>query len=86
MGQQLGSGRADRVLGSNDQKRRRYRSGHTVYGYAALLHYLQKRRLGLGGGTVDLIRQKNIAHGCAGTVKEAILFPVIYGKACNIGR
>ena len=84
--QHLGSRRSGRVLCSNDYKGLGNGMCLVIHGYFSFFHNFQKGCLGFAGGTVDLVRQKNIAHGCAGTVKEAILFPVIYGKACNISR
>ena len=39
--------------------------GYTIHGNLMLFHYFQKGRLGFGTGTVDFIRQHDLAHDSA---------------------
>jgi hypothetical protein len=57
LGQPVGAGLLDRVLGGDDHERPAHRVRDAVDGDPALLHDLQQRRLGLRAGPVDLVGQ-----------------------------
>ena len=85
VGQKLGSRRAYMVFRGDDQKRRGQRMNLPVHRHLPLLHRLQQRRLGLAGGTVDLVSQEQIgAVDDAGHIAEAPALLIVHGKAHNI--
>ena len=86
MRQDLGAGRAHRVLGGDDDEGLGGLAGDPVYGDAALLHHLQQGRLGLGGGAVDLVGQKEIADRRAGLVLKIAQLLVVDGEAGDVRR
>ena len=60
--QQLSAGGTVGVLGGDDHKRTGQGMGHAVHGDLTLLHSLQQSGLGAGGGTVQLVGQKQITE------------------------
>ena len=84
--QQLCARRTNGVLGCKHQKRRRQRVTLPVHRYMQLLHSLQQGRLGLAGGAVDLIRQKQICHNSAAFINKATALLVVHGVADDIRR
>ena len=85
-GKHLGTHGTNGILGSNDNKGSGQYPGNPINGYAALLHNLQKGRLGLAGGPVDFVRQKQIAHDNAGLIIKAAGLFIVNGKARYIRR
>ncbi|MEA2228902.1 MAG: MoxR-like ATPase, partial [Solirubrobacteraceae bacterium] len=84
--QRVGALRLDRVLRRHHEER----VGHPVRRVAerdlALLHHLEQRRLHLGGGAVDLVRQQEVAEdGAELGVEGRVVGPVDTG-ADQIGR
>src|SRR5665647_1222737 len=60
LGQGVGALHLDRVLCGHHDERLVQLIGLAVYGDLALLHALQHRRLGLGGGAVDLVTDDDV--------------------------
>ena len=57
-----------------------------IYRYLSLFHDFQKGCLGFAGGTVDLVRQKHVAHHRAWAVDESARLFFVHGKSGYIGR
>ena len=62
LGQAVGAGLLDRVLGGEDDERLAHRVRHAVDRDPALLHDLQQRGLGLGRGAVDLVGEDDVGE------------------------
>ena len=60
--QRVGAIGLDRVLGGEDQERLIDPERLLGDGDLSLLHHLEQRRLNLGGGPVDLVREKKVAE------------------------
>ena len=73
-----------RILGSQHHEGTGQRTGLTVQTDLIFLHDLQQTGLHLRGGTVDLIRQKKIAHRCTGTVFQLSGLLIHHRKAHHI--
>ena len=86
LGQELRTCRAHGVLGGDNGKGRRQRVRDTVHCDLALLHHLQQGRLGLAGGTVDLVSQEKIGHNRAGLIYKVTCFLAIQGEAHDVRR
>ena len=85
LGQPVGAGLLDRVLGGDDQERPADRVGDAVDGDPALLHHLEQRRLGLGRGAVDLVGQHDGVEDRAGVEVEGALVLVVDRHAGDVG-
>ena len=77
---------AHRVLGGDDDEGLGSLAGDPVDGDAAFLHHLQQGRLGLGGGAVDLVGQKEVADRRAGLVLKIAQLLVVDGEAGDVRR
>ena len=85
--ERLCTGRADLVLRSNDAERIGQRIANPVHSDLLFLHGLQKRRLRLAGGAVDLVAQQQVGiRYDARHIAERILLLVVHGKADDIRR
>ena len=62
LGQRIGALELDGVLGREDGEALGQRVRRAVHGHPALLHRLEQRGLGLGGRTVDLVAQDQVAE------------------------
>ena len=62
LGERVGALHLDRVLGRHDHERARQRVGRAVDGDLGLLHRLEQRALGLGGGAVDLVADDDVGE------------------------
>ena len=72
--QRIGPFLINRVLGGEDQKRRRQGHGFTAQRHLPFLHGLEQRGLHLGRSAVDLVRQHEIGKDRAfGRVIFAVL-------------
>ncbi|CCH69702.1 hypothetical protein BN10_300043 [Phycicoccus elongatus Lp2] len=65
LGQGIGPLHLDRVLGGHHHEWAWERIGGPVDGHLRLLHRLQQRGLGLGGGAIDLVADDDIGEDCA---------------------
>ena len=84
IGEHRRTGRAHRVLCSEDDKRVRQSIRLAVHRDLVLLHRLQQRGLRLAGGTVNFIRQQQIRHDRAGLVDELVRFFIIDREADDV--
>ena len=66
LGQRVGTGLLDGVLGRDDHEGLGGGAAHAVDRHLGLFHDLQKRGLGLGRGTVDLVGQDDLREDGAG--------------------
>ena len=70
LGEGVGALHLDRVLGGDDHEGLLEHVGRAVDGDLALLHGLEQRRLGLGGGAVDLVADHDVGEDAAGPELE----------------
>ena len=85
LGQPVGAGLLDGVLGGDDHERATDRVGDAVDGDPSLLHHLQQRGLGLGRGAVDLVGQDDGVEDRPGVELEGALVLVVDGHAGDVG-
>ena len=57
-----------------------------IYRYLSLFHDFQKGCLGFAGGSVDLVRQKHVAHHRTWAVNKFACLLFVHGKSGYIGR
>ncbi len=62
LGQGVGAGLVQRVLGGNHKKRHGQRMGFAVHTDLALFHCFQQGALGLGAGAVDLVCEQHLGE------------------------
>ena len=84
--QHLRAGGADGVLGCNYGKGCGHRAGDAVHRHRAFFHHFQQSRLRAGGGTVDLIAQKQVTHHRTGVVHKLAGLFLVDRKSHQIGR
>lgn len=80
----VGALHLDRVLGGDHHERARQRVTVAVHGDLALLHRLQQRRLGLGGGAVDLVADDDLREDRPGLELELGLLLVVDAHAGDV--
>jgi hypothetical protein len=76
----------DRVLGRDDEERRRERTGHTVHGHLPLGHRLEQRGLRARHRAVDLVDQDDVREDRACPELELPRFLVVDRQAGDVGR
>ena len=86
LGQPVGAGLLDGVLGGDDHERVADLVGHTVDGDASLLHDLEQGRLRLGRGAVDLVGEHDVGEDRAGVEVEGRLGRVVDRHAGDVAR
>ena len=86
LGQPVGAGLLDRVLGGDHHERPADLVRHAVDGDPALLHHLEQRRLGLRRGAVDLVGEHDRGEDRAGVELEGALLLVVDRHAGDVGR
>ena len=74
----------DRVLGREDEKGLWYVEGVPADGYVSLRHHLQKCRLDLRGGAVDLVREHEIRHHRSEFDVEGLAALAVYAGADDV--
>ena len=84
IGEHRRTGRAHRVLCSEDDKRVWQGIRLAVHRDLVLLHGLQQRGLRLAGGTVNFICQQQIRHDRAGLIDEFVRLFVIDREAYDV--
>jgi hypothetical protein len=74
------------VLGRDEEERSRERAGDAVDGHLPLLHRLEQRRLGAGGGAVQLVDEDDVREQRAGTELPLVAGEMEHGDAGELGR
>ena len=86
LGQRVGALHLDGVLRRHDDEGRLQGVGRAVDRDLALLHRLEQRRLGLGGGAVDLVADDDVGEDRAGPELEAAGVLVEDADAGDVAR
>ena len=86
LGQRVGAFHLDRVLRGDDHERGLQHVRGAVHRHLPLLHRLQQRRLGLGGGPVDLVADDEVGEHGAGLELELARLLVVDGHAGHVAR
>ncbi len=86
LGQRVGAVHLHRVLRGHDDEGRRQRVGGAVHGHLLLLHGLQQRGLGLGGGPVDLVADDDVGEHGPGPELEVAALLVPDAHAGDVAR
>ena len=84
LGQSVGAGLLDRVLGGHDQEGGADRAGHAVDGDLALFHDLEQGRLGLGACAVDLVGEDDVGEDRSHVELELPLLLVVHRDTGDI--
>ena len=84
IGEHRRTGRPDRVLRGEDDKRVGQIIRLAVHGDLVLLHRFQQCGLRLAGGTVNFIRQQQIRHDRAGLIDKLICLFIINREADDV--
>ena len=72
LGQRIGAELVGRVLGRDDEERRRQRARLAFDGDLVLLHRLEQRALRLRPGAVDLVGEQHVREHRAGVEDEGL--------------
>ena len=86
IGEHRRTGRSDRVLRGEDDKRVGQGIRLAIDCDLVLLHRFEQRGLCLAGGTVDLVRQQQVRHDRAGLVDKLVRLFVIDREADDVRR